>query len=99
MDGPAPWPGVSCFIGTSNTKGKPKPRNDLAGLVRARPLPIHLLERVPFWLNWERALDSLFGRIFCGKAVSTFPENALATSPESLALRQRPCGACRNGTC
>src|SRR6266849_2383579 len=40
--------------------------------------PPHLaLERVPISLNRERALDSLRGRIFCGKPVSTFPENAL----------------------
>src|SRR5713101_989661 len=38
----------------------------------------HGLERVPVRLNQERALDSLFGRIFFGKPVSTFPENALA---------------------
>src|SRR5713226_8854039 len=35
------------------------------------------LERIPNRLNRERALDSLFGRIFCGKPVPTFPENAL----------------------
>src|SRR5712691_4176297 len=35
------------------------------------------LERVPIWRNWERALGFLIGRIFCGKPVSTFPENAL----------------------
>src|SRR5712692_8620088 len=35
------------------------------------------LERVPIRLKQGRALDSLFGRIFCGKPVSTFPENAL----------------------
>ena len=35
------------------------------------------LERVPIRLNRKRALDSLVGRIFCGKPVPTFPENAL----------------------
>ena len=29
------------------------------------------------WVESEGALDSLFDRIFCGKPVSTFPENAL----------------------
>src|SRR2546428_11328897 len=35
------------------------------------------LERVPIRLKRKRALDSIRGRIFCGKPVSTFPENAL----------------------
>src|SRR6266852_5464542 len=35
------------------------------------------LERVSIRLNRKRALASLVGRIFCGKPVSTFPENAL----------------------
>jgi hypothetical protein len=35
------------------------------------------LERIPIRLNMECALESLSGRIFCGKPVSTFPENAL----------------------
>src|SRR5713101_775129 len=43
------------------------------------------LERVPIRLNRERALDSLFDRIFCGKPVPTFPENALARSRRSYA--------------
>jgi hypothetical protein len=30
------------------------------------------------WVESESALDSLFDRIFCGKPVPTFPENALA---------------------
>lgn len=34
-------------------------------------------ERVPIWLNRDRAPASLFGRIFCGEPVGTFPENAL----------------------
>ena len=41
------------------------------------------LERVPIRLNRKRALDSLVGRIFCGKPVTTFPENALG-SPNNL---------------
>src|SRR5712692_1129308 len=41
-------------------------------------IPLPALERVPFRLNRERALDSLIDRIFYGKPVSTFPENALS---------------------
>jgi hypothetical protein len=47
--------------------------------MQREPVIKRMLERVPNRLNWERALDSLFGRIFCGKPVSTFPENALPT--------------------
>ena len=38
--------------------------------------PPRALERVPIELNRKRALASIVGRIFCGKPVSTFPENA-----------------------
>src|SRR5712692_11126902 len=36
------------------------------------------LERVSICWNRKRALAFLVGRIFCGKPVSTFPENALS---------------------
>src|SRR5712692_1510259 len=45
---------------------------------RGRPRSFGALERVPMRLNRERALDSLFGRIFCGEPLHTSPENALA---------------------
>src|SRR5713101_7958210 len=38
---------------------------------------LHSLERNRFTLNRDFVPDSLFARIFCGKPVSTFPENAL----------------------
>jgi tripartite-type tricarboxylate transporter receptor subunit TctC len=45
-----------------------------------------LLERVSICCNRKRAPASLFGRIFCGKPASTFPENALATTAFGAAL-------------
>src|SRR6266849_10539624 len=57
---------------------------------------LHSLERNRFTLNRDFVPDSLFGRIFCGKPVSTpdqvrgrlFPENAL-TLLRHLSLPRR----------
>src|SRR5882724_11350149 len=53
-----------------------------AGEARARRMARRLSQRAiqprapSNWVESEGALDSLFDRIFCGKPVSTFPENA-----------------------
>ena len=46
-------------------------------LCRSDTLTFGALERIPIRLNTECALTSFSGRIFCGKPVSTFPEDAL----------------------
>ena len=41
------------------------------------------------WVESEGALGSLFDRIFCGKPVSTFPENALVGLSVGCSIHQQ----------
>src|SRR5208282_784809 len=46
-------------------------------------------------METDHALDSLFGRIFYGKPVSTFPENALGLGEQAAHLTGRRRARCR----
>jgi enamine deaminase RidA (YjgF/YER057c/UK114 family) len=43
-------------------------------------------------LNQQRGLDCILGRVFDGKPVSTFPENALARNTRE----HEPCRSCQH---
>jgi len=72
----AEWAGleVSTFEGETGNVKLTTPED----FARAETAKLAALERVSIWFKPKRALASLAGRIFYGKPVSTFPENALS---------------------
>jgi hypothetical protein len=63
--------------GLNEKKKSPVFRNDVVKRRRQRPHGDRVLERFPLQVNRKALQQLMLGRIFCGKPVPTFPENAL----------------------